>query len=301
MAFIFPSRVAKDKKYFRLWEKKGFHITPVHFYEPIPDTTTLKDDLWKKQSELVGININEKEQIKLLSLFSSRYKEEYDSLPRNKTTNQYQYYINNQEFGSVDGEILYCMNRHFKPKRIVEIGSGYSTLLSAQGVLKNREEDSSYECDFVAIEPHPSEVLKNGFPGLSKLFIKEVQDIPLLEFEKLRENDVLFIDSSHVLKIGGDVQYEYLEILPRLQKGVLIHVHDIFLPAEYRKEFVLTYYHFWNEQYLLQAFLTCNDCFEVTWAGSYMHLKHPQTLEAAFSSYKRNESWPGSFWMRKIK
>jgi predicted O-methyltransferase YrrM len=160
IAFIFPSRVAKDKKYFRLWEKKGFHITPVHFYEPIPDTTTLKDDLWRKQSELVGININEKQQIKLLSLFSSRYKKEYDSLPRNKTTNQYQYYVNNKEFGSVDGEILYCMNRHFKPKRIVEIGSGYSTLLSAQAVLKNREEDSSYECEFVAIEPHP----KKGLP-----------------------------------------------------------------------------------------------------------------------------------------
>lgn len=301
MAFIFPASVAKDKKYFRLWEKKGFHITPIHFYEPIPDTTTLKEELWEKQSELVGININEKEQIDLLSLFSLRYKEEYDRLPRNKTTNPYQYYLNNQMFDAVDAEILYCMNRHFKPKRIVEIGSGCSTLLSAQAILKNREEDSSYECEFVAIEPYPSEVLKEGVPGLSKLFVKEVQDVPLLEFEKLRENDVLFIDSSHVLKIGGDVRYEFLEILPRLQRGVLIHVHDIFLPAEYHKEFVLTQYRFWTEQYLLQAFLTCNDCFEVIWAGSYMHLKHPQALEAAFGSYKRNESWPGSFWMRKIK
>lgn len=301
MSFIFPSRVARDKQYFRLWERKGFHITPVHYYEPIPDTTTLKDDLWKKQSELVGVNINERGQINLLSLFSSRFKGEYDSFPRNKTSIPYQYYVNNGGFESVDGEILYCMIRHFKPKKIFEIGSGNSTWLSAQAVLKNREEDASYECEFVAIEPYPNEILKEGFPGFSKLFPKEVQDIPLSEFEKLRENDIIFIDSSHVLKIGSDVQYEYLEILPRLDKGVLIHAHDIFLPAEYPKEWVLKQYWFWTEQYLLQAFLTCNESFEVLWAGSYMHLKHPDKLEAAFSSYKRGERWPGSFWMRKIK
>jgi hypothetical protein len=301
LSFIFPSKIARDKQYFRLWERKGFHITPVHFYEPIPDTTTLKDDLWKKQSELVGVNINEIGQINLLSLFSSRFKGEYDGFPRNKTSIPYQYYINNGTLESVDGEILYCMIRHFKPKKIFEIGSGNSTFLSAQAVLKNGEENANYECELVAIEPYPNEILKEGFPGLFKLLPKEVQDIPLSEFEKLGENDILFIDSSHVLKIGSDVQYEYLEILPRLDKGVLIHAHDIFLPAEYPKEWVLKQYQFWTEQYLLQAFLTCNDSFEVLWAGSYMHLKHPDKLEAAFSSYKRDERCSGSFWMRKIK
>jgi len=121
-----------------------------------------------------------------------------------------------------------------------------------------------------------------------------------LEFGKLKENDILFIDSSHVLKIGSDVQYEYLDILPRLSKGVIVHVHDIFLPAEYPKEWVLKDYIFWTEQYLLQAFLAFNDSFEVLWAGHYMHLKYPNKLEDAFS-YKRDERLPGSFWMRKIK
>jgi len=289
------------KQYFRFFENKGFHVTPVNFYQPIPDTTTLKDDLWKKQSELVGININEKNQINLLSLFSTRFKGEYSNFPRNKTTVPYQYYVDNGAFESVDGEILYCMIRHLKPKKITEVGSGFSTLLSAQAVLKNIEDDSSYECELTAIEPYPNEILVKGFPGFSKLLTKRVQEVPLSEFEKLRENDILFIDSSHVLKIGSDVHYEYLEILPRLGKGVVIHAHDIFLPAEYPREWVLKEYWFWTEQYLLQAFLSFNEVFEALWAGSYMHLKYPEELEAAFNSYNRNERWPASFWMRKTK
>lgn len=288
------------KESFPFWQKLGVHITPNHFYEPIPDTATLSSDLWLKQSELPGININEEGQLNLLSLFSSELKEEYESLPRDRTPVPYQYYINNDTFESVDGEILFCMIRHFKPKKIFEIGSGTSTYLSAQAILKNKE-DNHHECELVAFEPYPNDVLKAGFPGLTKLDPTKAQDIPLSEFGKLKENDILFIDSSHVLKIGSDVQYEYLEVLPRLNRGVIIHLHDIFLPAEYPQEWVLNNYRFWTEQYLLQAFLAFNDSFEVLWAGSYMHLKHPDRLEAAFSSYKRDQRWPGSFWMRKVR
>jgi hypothetical protein len=104
------------------------------------------------------------------------------------------------------------------------------------------------------------------------LIIDKVQNVSLSEFNKLEKNDILLIDSSHVLKIGSDVQYEYLEILPRLKKGVIVHVHDIFSPSEYPREWVLEDYRFWNEQYLLCAFLSFNSAFEVLWAGSYMHL-----------------------------
>lgn len=290
--------IKKSSPYFK---KLGFYITPINYESPIPDTITLKDDLWLKHSELVGIDINEKEQINLLSLFSSKFKEEYESFPRNKTKIPYQYYVNNGSFESVDGEILYCMIRYFKPKKIIEIGSGNSTFLSAQAILKNREEDNSYKCELIAIDPYPKDVLKTGFPGLSKLIPTEVQDVPLSEFSKLKANDILFIDSSHVLKIGSDVQYEYLEILPRINKGVIVHIHDIFFPVEYPKKWVLEDFRFLNEQYLLQAFLAFNHSFEVLWAGCYMHLKYPDKLEAAFSSYKRGKTLPGSFWIRRIK
>ena len=189
------------------------------------------------------------------------------------------------------------MIRHFKPKKIIEIGSGYSTLLSAKAILKNEAEGD--KCYLKAIEPYPNEIIKKGFPGLGKLIIDEAQNIPLSEFKELKENDIIFIDSSHVLKLGSDVKYEYLEILPSLEKGVIAHVHDIFLPKEYPREWVFSKHRFWNEQYLLQAFLTFNTNFEILWASQYMHLKNPEKLEMAFNSYKREKTSPGSFWIRK--
>jgi hypothetical protein len=104
-----------------------------------------------------------------------------------------------------------------------------------------------------------------------------------------------------VLKIGSDVQFEFLEVLPRLNKGVIVHVHDIFLPAEYPQEWVMQKHRFWTEQYLLQTFLSFNHSFEVLWAGSFMHLKHSDKVAAAFASYRREAHLPGSFWMKRAR
>jgi len=287
------------KKSFPIWQSLGFHITPNHFYQPIPDTRTLREDLWLKPSELVGIEIDEEELVANLVNFSSIFKDEYEDFPRLKTSVPYQYYVNNGAFESVDGEIYYCMIRYFKPRKVIEIESGNSTYLAAQAILKNKL-DNGINAELIAIEPYPNEILRKGFPGLSKLIISDVQDINLSEFSSLQENDILFIDSSHVLKIGSDVKYEFLEILPRLNKGVLIHIHDIFLPAEYPKQWVFERNLFWNEQYLLQAFLANNSAFKVLWGGSYMHLKNPEKLAKSFSSYKKESVWPGSFWLRKM-
>jgi len=287
------------KRSFIIWQRLGIHVTPNHFYEPIPDTRTLKDELWTNYSEMVGVEINEQEQIRLLSEFSAKFKGEYEAFPRHKTPIPHQYYVHNGNFESVDGEILYCMIRYFKPRKIFEIGSGSSTYLSAQATLRNKEEKKDYGCELMAIDPYPNSVLKDGFPGLSKLIPEKVQNVPISKFGELKENDVLFIDSSHILKIGSDVQHEYLEILPRLNKGVLIHAHDIFLPSEYPREWVHKQHRFYTEQYMLQAFLTFNSAFEILWMGSYMHLKHPEKLKEAFSSYDKNKVWPGSFWLRK--
>ena len=153
----------------------------------------------------------------------------------------------------------------------------------------------------LAIEPYPNPTLKAGFPGLTRLIDQKVQRVDLCEFDKLCNNDILFIDSSHVAKTGSDVEYEYLEILPRLRKWAIVHIHDIYMPAEYLREELFTRHRFWNEQYILHAFLSFNDSFEVLWAGSYMHLNHSAALERAFSSYSRDKQWPTSFWIRKTK
>lgn len=290
----------KQNVLFREAEKLGIHILKPDPFNPIPDTRYLKDDLWSKDSELSGVDFNEQQQIELLSLFQNQFKKEYEAFEKTHSAKPYIYHINNGMFESVDGEILYCMIRNFKPKRILEVGSPNAAFLCVQAISKNKEDDEKYSCELVAIEPNSNEIMKAGFPGLSKLISEPIQNVPESEFTKLEENDIFFIDSNHVVRIGSDTTHEYLNIIPRLKKGVIIHVHDVFLPAEYPK-WVLGLRRFWNEQYLLQAFLAFNSSFKVLWAASFMHLKHSDMLEAAFSSYKKTQRWPGSFWMQKIK
>jgi predicted O-methyltransferase YrrM len=284
---------------FPLFQRLGFHVVPNRFNQPIPDTRTLKPALWETRSQLVGVDLREGEQLRLLSELSSRYRPEWDRFPLEPTTPNHQYYVNNRIFESVDGEMLYAMIRHHKPRRIVEVGSGFSTRLSAQAIARNVRDDAGYRCELTAIEPHPNPSLRSD--GAITLIDTEVQDVPLSFFTSLEENDILFIDSSHILRIGSDVQYECLEILPRLARGVLVHFHDIFFPSEYPPDTILKGYQFPNEQYIVQAFLSFNHAFEVLWAGSFMHLTHPDRLEAAFASYSRDTRWPGSLWLRRTE
>lgn len=190
------------------------------------------------------------------------------------------------------------MIRHFKPRRIIEIGSGTSTGVSAMTIQKNHQE-TGIEASLIAIEQHPEQQLIDGFPGLSELRQIPVQDVPLAEFERLGENDILFIDSSHMLKTGSDVQYEFLEIIPRLRKGVVVHVHDIFFPYDYPRFFPMEWSMFWNEAYLLQAFLAFNPAFEVLWSSSYLHHYHPSALQQAFSRHDPQKAIPSSLWMQR--
>lgn len=288
---------------FSVWEALGFHVTPNYFDEPIPDTRLLNPHLWSRPSGLIGIDMHEAEQLELLSGFASKYRREYERFPIERTSST-QFYLRNGNFESVDAEVLYCMIRHFRPHRIIEVGSGFSTLLCAQAILRNR--DNGDETCKVVIDPYASELVKSGsIAGLSSLISTGVQEAPLSTFRSLEENDILFIDSSHVLRIGSDVQYLYMDVLPRLREGVFVHAHDIFLPSEYPMQWVLEKHRFWNEQYLLQAFLAFNDSFKVVWAGNYMHQKNADRLKATISSYEKTgrPSWigPGSFWIRRVR
>jgi hypothetical protein len=282
---------------FTLWERLGVHVTPVHFYQPIPDTRELDRGLWQRRSAMPGVEIDDAAMLRLLEGFHCDFRSEYGALPMKQTADPLAYYIDNGNFESVDGEVLYSMLRSLKPRRMIEIGSGSSTQLSAQALRKN-ETDGADVCEYAVFDPFPGPTVAGGLPGLRELAAMPAQDVPLARFESLAANDVLFIDSSHVLRIGSDVQYLFLEVVPRLAPGVYVHVHDIFMPAEYPRSWVMKEHRFWTEQYLLQAFLAFNSAWEVVWAGSYMHLQHPKELAAAFRSYGPTRS-PGSFWIRR--
>jgi predicted O-methyltransferase YrrM len=290
--------LAHDPKYFELWQSYGFHVTAVHYDGPIPDTRALALSLWNRVNDLPGVDMHEEQQKQLLSEIVARFKDEYTAIPTGASTKEFHYYLGNNAFEAVDAEILFGLIRLLKPRRIYEIGSGFSTLLAADALRRNRVD--GYSCRFIAIEPYPSAEPQAGLPSDVELWRLPVQDVSLDEFQSLCENDILFIDSSHVCKIGSDVQFLFLEILPRIRPGVVVHVHDIFTPVEYPKHWVLDWHRFWNEQYLLQTFLSFNAAFEVLWAGQWMHINHPDLLMKAFPSYRAGVS-PGSFWFRRTR
>jgi len=283
-------------KYFNVWQKNGFHITPNHFYQPIPDTSKLSSTLFKKKSKMVGVDMNKVSQSKLLNSFSKfrgeykHFKELSKSIDDQKDP---KFYFGNLAFDNVDALSYYSMIRLFKPRRIVEVGSGWSTKIAAAAALANKK------TELVIIEPFPQPILQKGFPGLTKVTKKRVQDIPLTFFDSLNGNDMLFIDSSHTVKTGGDVNYLLLEVIPRLQKGVFVHVHDIFFPYDYPKKWVLDEHRFWAEQYLLQAFLSFNDSFEVVYCSSYMADNFPAKVKKAFPGRKTIKG--GSIWIRRTE
>jgi hypothetical protein len=276
--------------YFRLWESAGYHVTPVHFYSPIPDTSALGLDLWERETPLLGIDLADARQLDLLAAFR-RFGREYDALPSEPTSDDGAFYLNNPMFSGTDALALYCVMRHFKPSSVIEVGSGFSTRLLVQAAARNGP------TRIVSIEPHPDAALRQRLLPVT-LVESRVQDVPISWFESLRSGDVLFIDSSHAVRIDGDVTFLFLEIFPRLKPGVIVHVHDVFLPRELPREWVVDRLRFWGEQYLLQAFLAFNTAFEVLLANGYLGLRYENVLREVFP---RSPWWRGggSFWMRR--
>lgn len=190
------------------------------------------------------------------------------------------------------------MVRHFKPKRIIEVGSGHSTLMTENAIHQNRKDDSNYNCEHICIEPFEND-------WLEQLDIKVVREMvettDLSIYKSLNAGDILFIDSTHMIRPQGDVLFEYLEILPTLNPGVVVHIHDIFTPKDYLDEWI-DEPRFWNEQYLLEAFLSNNQDFKMIGAANFlMHNYYNEFAETCpvLKEQKQQgiEREPGSFWM----
>lgn len=280
----------------------GYHLLAKHFYLPIPDDTDELDNFWVESSALVGVDMNDTAGIEIMEKFAPRYLPEFRTMfPIEGPLKPPGFYLINGGYMAIDAHVYYCLIRHHKPSRIVEIGNGNSTLLAIAASKKN-EEETGQRPKLTSIDPYPWSIFRQGYAGLDDLIVKRVQDVPLSLFEQLEAGDILFIDSSHVIRSGNDVHYEYLEILPRLKPGVLVHVHDISLPKPYPKVYYDNHL-YWNEQYLLQAFLLFNDRFEVIWPGNYLMLKYPERMLAVFPEFQRMRqdypmSEPTAFWMR---
>jgi hypothetical protein len=151
----------------------------------------------------------------------------------------------------------------------------------------------------VCIEPYPRQFLLDGVAGISDLRVERIQDTPLELFEGLGEGDILFIDTSHTVKTGGDVIWIFHEVLPRLARGVYVHIHDVFLPGDYPEPWVLDGWG-WNESYLVRSFLSYNSVFEVVWGSQYMLQRHPESIQRAFPEQAQYAARAGaSLWIRR--
>jgi len=278
-------------KTFGFWQALGLHVVPNHYYEPVPDTRDLPASLWNAQTAAAGIDLQLRSQLELISRLA-RYRDEFDAFVQTEPTPG-TYFAGNPSFGPIDAALYYGLLRERQPSRVVEIGAGYSTIVAAAALAKNQK-----PAELIVIEPYPPAWLKT-LKGVTKHLVKPVQEVSLETFTQLTKGDVLFIDSSHVLKTGSDVQFEVLEILPRLQPGVAVHIHDIFLPNEYPLEWLKQQKRFWNEQYIVQAFLAGNDHFEIRWLSNSMHKQHSQRL-AELTNYYDPKQQPGSLWIERI-
>lgn len=184
-----------------------------------------------------------------------------------------------------------------KPRRIIEVGSGFSSLLMADVKARLGPQGPHITC----IEPYPREFLRRPDLQIDQLIVEKVQNVKSDLFLSLKAGDILFIDSSHVIKTGSDVQYLYLEILPRIPTGVLVHIHDIFLPAEYPKKWALEENRSWNEQYLLQALLAHSNKFSVFFGCCYAHYFLSESLSKALGRAGKPSYGGGSFWIESCR
>lgn len=282
--------------------RHGYHFLKKHFYLPIPDDTDELDSFWESCSEMPGVDMNESMALQVLNEIVPRYLTEFrEHFPIEGPLEKPGFYLINGGYMVVDAHVLYSFIRHFKPKRIVEVGNGNSTLLAISAAQQNAQ-DNGFRPKLISIDPYPWDIFVDGYEGVDDMIVKRVQDVPVSFFEELESGDILFIDSSHVIRSGNDVHYEFLEILPRLKSGVLVHVHDISLPKPYPKAYFDNRL-YWNEQYLLQTFLAYNTKFEVVWPGNYMMIKYPVRMLEVFPEFERMradypQSEPSAFWIR---
>ena len=264
-----------------------------HFYSPIADPADLRAreaSIWTRRDTMPGIDLNVGGQLALLTALGPHTSS--IDYPTDAPGDQTTYYYRNDQYPLLDAQFLHAALCHFRPKTMIEVGSGFSSLITAsvnrrvlQGGLR-----------FMCIEPYPRQFLIDGVPGIADLIRHKVEDVPLQFFDSLQAGDILFIDSSHVSKVGSDVNYLFFEVLPRLSSGVIVHIHDIFLPDEYPKVWAIDQGRNWNEQYVVRAFLQFNTAWEILWAAHFMGTRHTAAVQQVFPRYPA-DGGGGSLWI----
>ena len=274
-------------------------VPPGHYYSPIPSDEDIEEFRRRYATHattdcIPGVNLHEHEQLGLLEELAGFYS----SMPFADTaTPGLRYRFDNESYSYADGILLYSMLCYLRPRRIIEVGSGFTSALTLD--TNERFLGNNIECSF--IEPHPSllfSVINDADRRRVRVIESPLQNVALDAFDVLERGDVLFVDSTHVSKVNSDVNYLFFEILPRLTVGTMVHIHDVFPSFEYPLDW-LRQGRAWNEQYVLRAFLQFNNAFKVRLFGSHMIARYPDWFRARMPLCLKNPG--GAFWMERVR
>ncbi len=276
----------------RTAERLGLQVVLKTYYSPIPDLAQLPAGVWQARDPLRGVAFDLDAQ---MAFVESELAAHLDGLAWGAgVAAGHAFDPNNDSYPHADARVLYAMLRHLRPKRIVELGSGQTTRVIAQSCRENAADGSPVELR--AFDPFPTAV-DDSLPGLGELVRTKAQDVPDEVFTELEAGDVLFVDTTHTVKIASDVNHIVLRVLPLLADGVIVHVHDIFLPYEYPRFFFADFALYWAEQYLLQAFLAFNSDFEAMCAVHALGREQGARMAAAGALLAGEPA--SSFWIRR--
>jgi len=268
----------------------GEDVLKRSYHSPVVHPNDLPPDVFERRDPMHGIAIDLGQQVALLSRLKGYLHEFTPPVD----------FFENIMYGSLDAEVLYAFTRHLQPKRIIELGSGSTSIVMDSANVANAS-DGFEPADLSIFDPSPSPLLATWVKGPGHVQALRPEQIDRDRFEQLQSNDVLFVDTTHTVKVGSEVNYIILEILPLLASGVYVHFHDIFLPYNY-PEFYLDQHLFYVEQYLLQAFLAFNPNYEVVFCAHAIARQHPDAMLDAIPSAPRGllPAGPSSFWIRRI-
>ena len=265
----------------------GVQFVVKSYYSPIPDLRALPDDVWSRRSPMRGVALDVPAAFARTEAMLSRFAGEL--APGDPVA------LPNDSYFWGDAHVLHAMVRELRPSRVHELGSGQSTLVLAGACRRNAAE--GHATHYEVVDPFPT-VAPPSTPGVTTFRRDPAERLPLEWFAQLGPGDVLFVDTTHTVKLGSDVNRIVLDVLPALRPGVVVHFHDVFLPWEYPREWAEDYGLYWNEQYLLHAFLSGNAEWEVLCPLHALAREDPARLRAALPGAPEGIG-PGAFWIRR--
>jgi hypothetical protein len=272
----------------------GFDLVPRSYYSPIVDPADIPAAVWDRRAPMAGVEIDTEAQIAWAEERLGAHIRDFRA-ERSGAPGEFFYDNRNYEYG--DAELAWAMVRGLRPERIVELGSGFSTLVLARACVANGREGRPAQLE--VNDPFPSDATNpERMEGVTTFRRRPAQDVDPGELAELRAGDVLFVDTTHTVRVGGDVNHVVLDLLPVLAPGVVVHFHDIWLPYEYHRALFEVLGMQWAEQYLLHAFLIGNRGWEVLFATHAVAVEQAERLEALVPSYT-GANFPSGFWMRR--